>query len=96
MEGDQENGWLEVTPGSRWRFGAGELKETNRGVFDELLVDDWLHIENLDRNVWWLRLGDARIFIQVSEDGSANALSIQRGEYGPQLPALDSDAIKKE
>ena len=50
-------------PGTHWRLLAHEdgepLEITNRGLFDELVVDGWLHIENLDPRRWWMRLGDA-------------------------------------
>lgn len=76
-------------PGSRWRILArdGERKVTaqNEGVFDELVVDEWLHLEQMDDSTWWLRVGDARIDIKVLSDGRAE-VSIERDVYD-QLPA---------
>ena len=63
-------------PGRKWRLLAKERDRTpvveieNKGVFDELVVDQWLHIEQMSRSVWWMRLGDASINIRVKRDSS--------------------------
>jgi hypothetical protein len=71
-------------PGSRWRLVArdGERNVTaeNEGVFDELVVDDWLHLEQMEDDTWWMRLGDARIDIKVLADGRVE-VSIERDVY---------------
>ena len=71
-------------PGTRWRLlakeSAGDLQVENRGVFDELVVDDWLHLEQMDDTSWWMRLADARIMIRVQPDGRAK-LEIERDAY---------------
>ena len=73
-------------PGTRWRFLAhgaqGTTQLENAGVFDELVVDDWLHVEQLDERVWWLRVGDARIMVTLIDDGTAT-VDVERGSYGP-------------
>jgi hypothetical protein len=53
-------------PGSRWRIKAGgaftepliEMKADTGPVFDELVIDDWFHIEQMDADVWWFRIGE--------------------------------------
>ena len=76
-------------PGSRWRLlardGERNITAQNDGLFDELVVDDWLHLEQMDDNTWWMRLGDARIDIKVSAHGRAE-VSIERDVY-EQPPA---------
>ena len=71
-------------PGAKWRFLAhgqkGSLQLENQGVFDELVVDDWLHIEQMDKAVWWMRLGDARIMVTVVAGGRP-IVNIERGSY---------------
>jgi hypothetical protein len=71
-------------PGKRWRILAhreGEKIELqNRGVFDELVVDDWLHVEQTDTNVWWLRVGDIRLFVTVF-DTEPPTVDVERGFY---------------
>ena len=72
-------------PGRRWRILAHREGETveleNQGKFDELVLDDWLHVEQMDDNVWWLRVGDVRIFVTVR--GAENpVVDVERGCYG--------------
>jgi hypothetical protein len=73
-------------PGWRWRILAHledkKIEMENRGRFDELVVDDWLHIEQMDNNVWWLRAGDARLFVTISET-EPPSVDIERGFHGP-------------
>lgn len=38
--------------------------------FDELVIDDWFHIEQMDKRLWWMRVGDLNINIHVRSDGS--------------------------
>jgi hypothetical protein len=68
----------------RWRFLAhradGDLELENEGAFDELVVDDWLHLEKMDENVWWCRMGDARLTITL-RSGQPPVLDVTRGEY---------------
>lgn len=52
----------------------------NEGVFDELVIDDWLHLEQMDERSWWMRVGDARINIVVHESRRVE-VSIERGVY---------------
>lgn len=47
--------------GSNWRILAWngnervELSSKEQpGVFDELVIDDWFHLEQMDYNVWWI------------------------------------------
>jgi hypothetical protein len=71
-------------PGARWRFLAhqeqGSLQLQNQGVFDELVADDWLHIEQMEETMWWMRLGDARITVTVVA-GARAIVDIERGVY---------------
>ena len=71
-------------PGTRWRILAHREDEKieleNQGTFDELVVDDWLHVEQMDDNVWWLRVGDVRVRVTVS-DTEPPTVDIERGAY---------------
>ncbi|MDP1827231.1 MAG: hypothetical protein Q8L48_28415 [Archangium sp.] len=73
-----------MKPGSRWRIlakdGEREVTAQNEGVFDELVVDGWLHLEQMNENTWWMRVGDARLDIEVGPDGRAE-VSVERGAY---------------
>ena len=74
----------EKVPGRRWRVLAHAPAETveleNRGIFDELVVDDWLHLEQMDKHEWCLRVGDARVWINVDAEAQPR-VDIQRGFY---------------
>lgn len=50
-------------------------------VLDEVVLDHWLHIEKLDTNVYWLRLGDAYVTVRLRR-GQAPEVNIERGVYG--------------
>lgn len=62
-------------PGSRWRLSAYQkggrerVNLENAGVFDELVVDDWFHMEQMDTRAWWLRLGQSSVFVHIGTDG---------------------------
>jgi hypothetical protein len=34
-------------------------------VFDELVIDDWLHLEQMDTDLWWLNLGDRDLIVWI-------------------------------
>lgn len=52
------------------------------GVFDELVVDHWLHIEQLGEREWWMRIGDARILVAVQSSGDVR-VDVERGFHAP-------------
>jgi hypothetical protein len=70
--------------GIRWRLlshlDGASVETENQGTFDELVVDDWLHIEQMDTNVWWLRVGDARLMVTLATDGRPS-VDVERGTY---------------
>lgn len=71
-------------PGSTWRIlakdGDREFAAKNEGIFDELVIDHWFHLEQMTDDTWWIRVGDARIDIEVRPDGSAE-VSVERDVY---------------
>jgi hypothetical protein len=71
-------------PGKSWRVvaqaGAEFAEMRNVSELDELTVDHWLHVERMSHRVWFLQVGDARIFVSVANDGTAKDLTIDRGE----------------
>ena len=83
MSSDNErNRPTDSLPGRRWRILAhgeeGKVELENRGILDEVVVDDWLHLEQMDTRQWCLRLGDARIWIDIDWEGRAQ-VNIERG-----------------
>lgn len=73
-------------PGARWRVlshAANDAFEVeNRGVFDELVVDNWLHIEKLEPRRFWFRVGDAEINVEIDANGDVR-VDVERGAHGP-------------
>jgi hypothetical protein len=73
-------------PGKKWRVLAhrddGKVELEDQGTFDELVLDDWLHIEQMDNDVWWLRVGDACLFVTVSVT-EPPTVDVERGFYAP-------------
>ncbi|MGJ5077004.1 hypothetical protein [Bradyrhizobium oligotrophicum] len=72
--------------GRRWRFravrdGGRSVELQNQGTFDELVVDDWLHIEQMDDRVYWLQVGDVRMWVTVVA-GERPIVDVERGAYG--------------
>jgi hypothetical protein len=72
--------------GSSWRLlahrGSERIELEDQGLFDELVVDDWIHLEQMEENIWWVRLGDARITITLAP-GEQAIVDICRGAYSP-------------
>jgi len=65
---------------SPWRVkadgpGAGDVNLTSTTPFDELVVGEgataWFHLERMDYNSWWMRVGRVHFDIVVQADGSA-------------------------
>lgn len=69
--------------GKKWRLLAhrpdSHLEIEDDGVLDELVLDDWLHLEQMDDNVWWLRVGDAHLLVTLGR--GATTVDVVRGYY---------------
>ncbi len=80
-----KSGGLTQETGHSWRLLAhlesGDLSIENQGIFDELVLEQWFHLERMQERLWWLRVGDARLFVELREDGSV-VLKMERGFYG--------------
>ena len=80
----QHDGTETFIPGKSWRVlardGDASVELENRGVIDELVVDDWLHLEQMHSHQWWMRVGDARVWINV-EGSNKVRVDIERGFY---------------
>ncbi len=78
-------------PGSRWRVLGNSASERferefdgeDALVFDELVVDDWLHVEQMEDNAWWARIGDAWVFVELPPNGGPPIVTVKRGFYAP-------------
>ncbi len=66
-------------PGRTWRVLAHDGDRTvevkNQGTFDELVVDHWLHLEQMTEREWMLGLGhepEIGVWIRVNEDATVS------------------------
>lgn len=81
--------------GARWSVLAARSDGTrveleNEGLLDEVVLDEWLHLESLDKRTWWLRIGDARVVVVV-DDPTLPEVHVQRGSYGRARGTTDVD-----
>lgn len=75
-----------MKPGRRWRIlayedngGRIEVRSpdidrptvSGRSVLDEVVIDDWLHLEQMDTRKWLLVLGGFHFWITVPKKGRA-------------------------
>jgi len=70
-------------PGKKWRLQAhheqaGPINVENAGTFDELVVDDWFHIEQMNTRSWWMRLGETDYNITIPPTGKV-VVTVQEG-----------------
>jgi hypothetical protein len=71
-------------PGYQWRTLAHPDKGSERvqqrydgteGVcFDELVVDDWFHMEQMNTRDWWIGLGGVMINVHIPAKGKPHIL----------------------
>lgn len=72
-DGYSDETW-DMHAGERWKDKAPHLGST--WEFDELVIDDWFHIEQMDTRVWWMRVGNQDdnsfvVWVTVDRDGVA-------------------------
>ncbi|TAK27259.1 MAG: hypothetical protein EPO40_16680 [Myxococcaceae bacterium] len=70
-------------PGTRWRLGFDEdgqrVEMQNRGTFDEIVVGEWLHVEEMRRGSYFVQLGGACFGVTIARDGRVTVM-VQEGE----------------
>lgn len=84
-------------PGSSWRtlvhrregergYGKPIEDDNDRHAapteFDELVIDDFLHVEQQDPRNYWMRVGPLRINVTVGERGQARVVSVTEEDDG--------------
>jgi hypothetical protein len=98
-------------PGYKWRFNAptlgnrpkpahNDIQGDGKSIFDELVVDEWFHMERISQCMWWLRIGDAlNIHIGINKQGDLSVNIDDYDEKGEVANMLDdeikADIIKK-
>lgn len=70
-------------PGARWRVqsqvGDAKVELRNVGIFDEIVVDDWLHVEQMNDRLWWMQLGGACFAVSIARSGAVT-VTLTEGE----------------
>lgn len=75
--------------GKRWRIlahGPGgkdvelRYKPSDRVTLDEVVVDEWLHLEQMDHRAYWLCLGKMHFWIALDRDGKAEIMITDDGD----------------
>ncbi len=88
---------LRGKPGYRWRWLAWNRKTGEKHTqsfdqkddvcFDELVIDDWFHLEQMNERHWWLGLGRGgdtlHIRIQIPAKGQITVGIEDEGEDTP-------------
>jgi len=90
-------------PGTRWRFlahGAPARRDSMYGppielrsddsrpsVFDEIVVDSWLHVEQQSASQWWMDVAGVTVWITVDRDGRPTRCDVfSPGDYADPVP----------
>ena len=55
--------------------------------FDELVVDRWLHIEQMDSRAWWMQIGDHTLWVKVNADGTGVVTMIEKEDLKRETDA---------
>lgn len=37
------------------------------GVVDEVVIEQWFHLEQMDKRVWWIRVGDVYMNVRLKK-----------------------------
>lgn len=63
-----------------------------RTEFDELVVGQWLHVEQMDSGVWWMNVGGVTVWVKADRDGRPLRVDV----YGPHDYAEPVDGCAYE
>lgn len=81
-------------PGYKWRsLIKTDLNSTSRQLthennenhflptyFDELVIDQWFHLEMIDENLYWMRVGDYKVDIKFNGDSDCPEVYVEKEE----------------
>jgi hypothetical protein len=48
-------------------------------VFDELVIDDWFHLEQMTRSDYWMRVGNYDLNVHIKGDGTVSVMVEDNG-----------------
>lgn len=57
--------------------------------FDELVVGNWIHIEQMDTGKWWMEIGGVTVLVNADCDGRPTSVSVfGPGDYTEAEPGV--------
>ena len=56
-----------------------QFDQKSRTTFDELIIDDWFHIEQMDDRAYWVRVGPLVLFVRIPSNGEVD-VSVEVGD----------------
>ncbi len=63
----------------RGQYGDPHDIEIPDTEFDELVVGQWIHIEQMDTGKWWMAVGGVTVLVKADADGKPTRVSV----FGP-------------
>ena len=58
--------------------------------FDELVVSQWLHVEQMDTGTWWMAVGGVVLWVTVDRDGRPKRVDVYGpGKYDAPVPGCE-------
>jgi hypothetical protein len=60
--------------------------------FDELVVGQWLHVEQMDTGFWWMNIGGVTVHVRADRDGRPKHVMV----HGPEDYASPVDGCEYE
>jgi hypothetical protein len=58
--------------------------------FDELVVGQWLHVEQQDATRWWMNIGGVTIWVTADRDGRPRHVTVYApGDYAMAVPGCE-------
>jgi hypothetical protein len=90
-------------PGYKWRMLAWERKNGAKtelcsedlalgAEFDELVIDHWLHIEQMSERHWWMEIGGYRLDVSIDGNGKPDVFIEQ--EQTPEEVAKCCEKVR--
>lgn len=68
------------------------VHELSGTEFDELVIGEWIHLEQMDNHSWWMNVGGVTLWVRADRDGKPTSVTV----YGPNDYAHPVDGVKYE
>lgn len=68
----------------------GSAHEFPHTEFDELVVGDWIHIEQMDTGFWWMTIAGMVVHVNADRDGRPTRVTVHMpGEWDDPVPGCE-------